>query len=96
MVLPEPDSAFGLLEVLKNYYHKGLHQVVVIAVIYFNVDVYNSLTNLQKKAIEIAAYASLSKAMSCRISENGKALKDITENMVLFYIMLQRTISQPT
>lgn len=77
---PKPDSVFGFQKVLKHYYLQGLHQVVVNADLYINGDVYNSLTPLQQKALEVAANASLSKAMSYRIYENGKALKDLTEN----------------
>ncbi|NBR40259.1 MAG: C4-dicarboxylate ABC transporter substrate-binding protein, partial [Alphaproteobacteria bacterium] len=61
-------------------YLQGLHQVVVNADLYLNKDVYNSLTDHQKKAFEVAANASLSKSMSNRIYENGKALKDLTDN----------------
>ena len=77
---PKPDSVFGFQKVLKHYYLQGLHQVVVNADLYINGDVYNGLTDLEKKALEVAANASLSKAMSYRIYENGKALKDLTEN----------------
>ncbi len=77
---PKPDSVFGFQKILKHYYLQGLHQVVVNADLYINLDVYNKLTDLQKKALEVAANASLSKAMSYRIYENGKALKDLTEN----------------
>ena len=77
---PKPDSVFGFQKVLKHYYLQGLHQVVVNADMYINKDVFNGLTDLQKKAIEVAANASLSKSMSYRIYENGKALKDLTEN----------------
>ncbi|WP_069300940.1 TRAP transporter substrate-binding protein [Neptunicoccus sediminis] len=77
---PKPDSVFGFQKVLKHYYLQGLHQVVVNADLYLNKDVYDSLTPLQQKAIEVAANASLSKSMSYRIYENGKALKDLTEN----------------
>ncbi|MEM7071474.1 MAG: TRAP transporter substrate-binding protein [Pseudomonadota bacterium] len=77
---PKPDSVFGFQKVLKHYYLQGLHQIVVNADLYINGDVYRSLTPHQQKAIEIAANASLSKAMSYRIYENGKALKDLTEN----------------
>ncbi len=77
---PKPDSVFGFQKVLKHYYLQGLHQVVVNADLYINGDVYDGLTDLEKKALEVAANASLSKAMSYRIFENGKALKDLTEN----------------
>ena len=77
---PKPDSVFGFQKVLKHYYLQGLHQVVVNADLYLNKDVYNSLTDHQKMAFEVAANASLSKSMSNRIYENGKALKDLTEN----------------
>ena len=77
---PKPDSVFGFQKVLKHYYLQGLHQVVVNADVYFNGDVWNSLTPHQQKAIEVAANASLIKSMSYRIYENGKALKDLTEN----------------
>ncbi len=77
---PKPDSVFGFQKVLKHYYLQGLHQVVVNADLYINGDVYDGLTALEKKALEVAANASLSKSMSYRIYENGKALKDLTEN----------------
>ncbi|NND90882.1 MAG: TRAP transporter substrate-binding protein [Granulosicoccus sp.] len=77
---PKPDSVFGFQKVLKHYYLQGLHQVVVNADVYINGDVWNKLTPLQQKAMEVAADASLSKAMSYRIYENGKALKDLVEN----------------
>ena len=37
-------------------------------------------SDFSENALEVAANASLSKAMSYRIYENGKALKDLTEN----------------
>ncbi len=77
---PKPDSVFGFQKVLKHYYLQGLHQVVVNADMYINGDVYNKLSDHQKKAIEVAANASLIKALGYRIHENGKALKDLTEN----------------
>ncbi len=77
---PKPDSIFGFQKVLKHYYLQGLHQVVVNADIYINGDVYRSLTPHQQKAIEVAANASLIKSLAYRILENGKALKDLTEN----------------
>ncbi|MBD0864215.1 MAG: TRAP transporter substrate-binding protein [Rhodobacteraceae bacterium] len=77
---PKPDSVFGFQKVLKHYYLQGLHQVVVNADMYVNLDFYNSLTDIEKKALEVAANASLSKSMSYRIYENGKALKDLTDN----------------
>ncbi len=76
---PKPDSVFGFQKVLKHYYLQGLHQVVVNADMYINGDVWNSLTPHQQQAMEIAADASLSRAMSWRIYENGKALKYLTE-----------------
>ena len=76
---PKPDMVFGFQKVLKHYYLQGLHQVVVNADMYLNGDVWKSLTPHQQKAMEIAADASLSRAMSWRIYENGKALKELTE-----------------
>jgi len=71
---------FGFQKVLKHYYLQGLHQVVVNADMYINGDVWNSLTEDQQRAMEIAADASLIRSLSYRIYENGKALKDLTEN----------------
>jgi TRAP-type mannitol/chloroaromatic compound transport system substrate-binding protein len=83
---PKPDSVFGFQKVLKHYYLQGLHQVVVNADLYINGDVYKSLTPLQQKAIEVAANASLMKAMAYRINENGKALdKLINEDGVILH-----------
>jgi len=75
---PKPDSVFGFQKVLKHYYLQGLHQVVVNADLYVNGDVYKKMSKREKKAMEVAANASLSKAMSYRIYENGKALRDLT------------------
>ncbi len=77
---PKPDSVFGFQKVLKHYYLQGLHQVVVNADMYINGDVWNSLTPEQQKAMEVAADASLMRSLAYRIYENGKALKDLTEN----------------
>jgi len=75
---PKPDMTFGFQKVLKHYYLQGLHQVVVNADVYINGKVYRSLTPLQQKAFEVASNASLSKSMSYRIYENGKALAELT------------------
>ena len=77
---PKPDSVFGFQKVLKHYYLQGLHQVTVNADMYVNGDFYDGLSDTEKKALEVAANASLSKSLSYRIYENGKALKDLTEN----------------
>ncbi|MEM6596169.1 MAG: TRAP transporter substrate-binding protein [Pseudomonadota bacterium] len=77
---PKPDSVFGFQKVLKHYYLQGLHQVTVNADMYVNRDFYDSLTELEQKALEVASTASLSKSLSYRIYENGKALKDLTDN----------------
>ena len=77
---PKPDSVFGFQKVLKHYYLQGLHQVVVNADMYINGDVWDSLTPLQQRAMEVAADASLTRAISYRIYENGKALKDLVDN----------------
>ena len=83
---PKPDSVFGFQKVLKHYYLQGLHQVVVNADLYINRDVYNGLTPLQQKAIEVAANASLMKSMAYRIHENGKALdKLVNEDGVILH-----------
>jgi TRAP-type mannitol/chloroaromatic compound transport system substrate-binding protein len=75
---PKPDMTFGFHKVLKHYYMQGLHQVVVNADLYINGDVYNKLSANQKKALEVAANASLMKTVSYRIYENGKALEELT------------------
>lgn len=77
---PKPDSVFGFQKVLKHYYLQGLHQVVVNADMYINGDVWAKIKPEHQAAIEIAADASLMRAISYRIFENGKALKDLTEN----------------
>lgn len=77
---PKPDMVYGFHKVLKHYYLQGLHQVVVNADIYINGDVYNGLSDHQKKAIEVAANASMMKTVAYRILENGKALHELTTN----------------
>jgi TRAP-type mannitol/chloroaromatic compound transport system substrate-binding protein len=75
---PKPDMTFGFQKVLKHYYLQGLHQVVVNADLYINGDVWKGLTDHERLSMEVASEASLIKAMSYRIYENGKALKELT------------------
>jgi len=75
---PKPDMTFGFQKVLKNYYLQGLHQVVVNADMYINKKVWDGMSPFQRKAIEVAADASLMQTVSYRIFENGKALKELT------------------
>ena len=75
---PKPDLIYGFQKVLKHYYMQGLHQVVVNADLYINGDVYNGMSANQKKALEVAANASLMKTVAYRILENGKALEELT------------------
>jgi TRAP-type mannitol/chloroaromatic compound transport system substrate-binding protein len=75
---PKPDMTFGFQKVLKHYYLQGLHQVVVNADFYITGSKYKKMSALEKKALEVAANASLSKSMSYRIYENGKALHTLT------------------
>jgi len=76
---PKPDMTFGFQKVAKHYYLEGLHQVVVNADLYINGDVWKSLSPGQQKAIEVSANASLMKTVAYRITENGKALKELVE-----------------
>jgi TRAP-type mannitol/chloroaromatic compound transport system substrate-binding protein len=76
---PKPDMTFGFQKVLKHYYLEGLHQVVVNADLYINGDIWKSLSPGQQKAIEVSANASLMKTVAYRITENGKALKELVE-----------------
>jgi TRAP-type mannitol/chloroaromatic compound transport system substrate-binding protein len=83
---PKPDSVFGFQKVLKHYYLQGLHQVVVNGDVYFNGDVFKSLSPAEQTAIEVAANASLMKTYAYRIYENGKALdKLINEDGVILH-----------
>ena len=77
---PKPDSVFGFQKVLKNYYLQGLHQNVVNGDIYINGDVYKSLTDHQKYAMEVASEAMITRNITNRAVENGKALIDLTQN----------------
>jgi len=83
---PKPDLVFGFYKVLKHYYLQGLHQVVVNADLYINGKVWRSLTDHERKSMEVAAEASLMKSLSYRIYENGKALhKLLNEHGVILH-----------
>ncbi|MEZ5738623.1 MAG: hypothetical protein R3E68_03595 [Burkholderiaceae bacterium] len=73
---PKPDMNFGFQKVLKHYYLQGLHQNIVNADIYINGDVWKKISDGQRKAMEVAANASLMQAVSYPDLENGRALKD--------------------
>ena len=75
---PKPDLVFGFQKVLKNYYLQGLHQNVVNGDIFFNKDVYNKLSKQEKYAMEIASEAMITRNITNRAVENGKALIELT------------------
>ncbi len=77
---PYSDSIFGFQKVLKNYYLQGLHQNIVNADLYINGDVWKSISPAHQRAIEISADASMMQTIAWRMFENGKALKNLTEN----------------
>src|SRR6056300_1707613 len=77
---PKPDSVFGFQKVLKHYYLQGLHQVVVNADLYINGKVWRGLTKHQKYAMEVASEAMITRNITNRAVENGKALIDLTQN----------------
>ena len=77
---PKPDSVFGFQKVLKHYYLQGLHQVVVNGDFYINGTLYDSFTDHEKKALEIATMASLMDSLAERILTNGQALDDLLNN----------------
>lgn len=77
---PYSDSIFGFQKVLKNYYLQGLHQNIVNADLYINSDVWKSISPAHQRAIEISADASMMQTIAWRMFENGKALKNLTEN----------------
>jgi TRAP-type mannitol/chloroaromatic compound transport system substrate-binding protein len=76
---PKPDMTYGFHKVLKHYYMQGLHQVIVNADMYVNKKVWDGMSPTQRKAVEMAADASLMQTVAYRIHENGKALKELTE-----------------
>jgi len=51
----------------------------VNADLYINGDVWKSLSPMQQKAVEVSANASLMKTVAYRITENGKALKELVD-----------------
>ena len=74
---PKPDMDFGFHKVLKHYYLQGLHQVVVNADLYLNKDVYNSLTDHQKKALKLQRMHHFQK-VSLHVSMTMVALHELT------------------
>ena len=74
------EKRIAIQKVIKNYYVRRLNQNVVNVDIYINGDVYNSLTDHQKYAMEVASEAMITRNITNRAVENGKALIDLTEN----------------
>ena len=76
---PKEDLKLGLHENMRYYYLQDVRSIVSNAAIYVNRQIFDSLTEAQKKAIETASLASIAKQTSHDISENGKALKELVE-----------------
>ena len=77
---PMPDSVFGFQKVLKNYYLQGIHQNVANADLYINGDLWKKISPTNQRAISIAADASLIHTIAWLMHENGKALRNLTDN----------------
>ena len=76
---PTRDLTLGLQKSIKNYYIQVISKTILNADLYLNKAIYDGLTLQQKKAIEIAATASVARHTSFLIYENGKALKELVE-----------------
>ena len=77
---PTGDLTLGLQKSIKNYYLQGISKTILNADLYLNKEIYDGLTSQQKKAIEIAATASVVRHTSFLVYENGKALKELVED----------------
>ena len=75
-----PDSVFGFQKVLENYYLQGIHQNVAIADLYIDGGLWKKISPANQRAISIAADASLIHTIAWLMHENGKALKNLTDN----------------
>ena len=77
---PVSDLTLGLHESVSNYYLQGISKNILNADLYLNKDVYRKLNLQQRKAIELAASASIIRHSSSLVYENGKALKELLED----------------
>ncbi len=77
---PASDLMLGLHDSVNNYYLQGISKNILNADLYLNKDVYEKLNLQQRKAIELAAAASIIRHSSALIYENGKALKELLED----------------
>ena len=77
---PKRDLALGLQKSIKHYYLQGISKTILNADLYINRAIYDGLSPQQKKAIDIAATASVARHTSFLIYENGKALKELVED----------------
>ncbi len=82
---PLSDLMIGIYGSIQNYYLQGISKNILNADLYLNRDIYNNLSVQQKKAIELASYASILRHSSVFLYENGRALKELVEdhNVVL-------------
>ncbi len=77
---PYIDLQIGLHESINNYYLQGISKNILNADLYINKKLYNSLSLQHRKAIELAASASIIQHSSYLVYQNGKALKELVEN----------------
>lgn len=76
---PWSDERLGLQEVCDFYYPAGFHEPGAALTAGTNLDVFNSLTPTQQKAIEIAAGETHQHNYALFIANNGPALKRLIE-----------------
>jgi TRAP-type mannitol/chloroaromatic compound transport system substrate-binding protein len=71
---PWSDEKLGLQEICKNYYAGGFHEPGAALSVACNLDVFNSLTPSQQRAIEVSAADAHQHNYSLFIANNGPAL----------------------
>lgn len=72
---PWADEKAGFQEITKTYYTAGFHEPGPNLNLVTNLEVYDSLTSAQKRAIEMTAQASNIWTMSLFMANNGAALQ---------------------
>ena len=71
---PWNDLAFGFYRIAKFYYYPGMHEPGTGLDVGINLDVWNSLTNSQRAAVEAACHAENDTTLAEFNAQNGAAL----------------------
>lgn len=76
---PSADESFGFYQVAKHYYFPGWHQATAMGNLFFNLDVWNSLSYYHKSLIQVTCKAQLANMIAEGEATQAPAMRNMRD-----------------